>query len=43
MSSNFANFFEPTVGGINLEDIKTPECFLIEETLRKHHVDSRDA
>ncbi|MGE4234276.1 MAG: NADP-dependent malic enzyme [Bacteriovoracia bacterium] len=26
---------EPTVGGINLEDIKAPECFYIEETLRK--------
>ncbi len=24
---------EPTFGGINLEDIKAPECFLIEETL----------
>jgi malate dehydrogenase (oxaloacetate-decarboxylating)(NADP+) len=26
---------EPTFGGINLEDIKAPECFEIEETLRK--------
>src|SRR6478672_10949943 len=26
---------EPTVGAINLEDIKAPECFYIEETLRK--------
>ncbi len=26
---------EPTFGGINLEDIKAPECFLIEETLKK--------
>ena len=26
---------EPTLGGINLEDIKAPECFLIEETLKK--------
>ena len=26
---------EPTFGGINLEDIKAPESFLIEETLRK--------
>ncbi len=25
---------EPTFGGINLEDIKAPECFLIEEQLR---------
>jgi len=26
---------EPTFGGINLEDIKAPDCFCIEETLRK--------
>jgi len=26
---------EPTFGGINLEDIKAPDCFLIEETLKK--------
>ncbi|MDO9552238.1 MULTISPECIES: NADP-dependent malic enzyme [Rhodonellum] len=26
---------EPTFGGINLEDIKAPECFLIETTLKK--------
>lgn len=26
---------EPTFGGINLEDIKAPECFIIEETLNK--------
>jgi len=26
---------EPTFGGINLEDIKAPECFYIEEALRK--------
>ena len=26
---------EPTFGGINLEDIKAPECFMIEEELRK--------
>ena len=25
---------EPTFGGINLEDIKAPECFVIEETLK---------
>src|SRR6185437_9383763 len=25
---------EPTFGGINLEDIKAPECFYVEETLR---------
>jgi malate dehydrogenase (oxaloacetate-decarboxylating)(NADP+) len=26
---------EPTFGGINLEDIKAPECFRIEETLQR--------
>jgi malate dehydrogenase (oxaloacetate-decarboxylating)(NADP+) len=26
---------EPTFGGINLEDIKSPECFLVEGKLRK--------
>ena len=26
--------FEPTFGGINLEDIKAPECFIIEQKLR---------
>ncbi len=26
---------EPTFGGINLEDIKSPECFYIEEELKK--------
>ncbi len=26
---------EPTFGGINLEDIKAPECFKIEETLKR--------
>src|SRR5688572_31398494 len=26
---------EPTFGGINLEDIKSPECFAIEDRLRK--------
>jgi len=25
---------EPTFGGINLEDIKAPECFIVEETLK---------
>jgi malate dehydrogenase (oxaloacetate-decarboxylating)(NADP+) len=28
-------FLEPTFGGINLEDIKAPECFYIEETLKR--------
>jgi len=31
----FCQLLEPTLGGINLEDIKAPECFLIEETLRR--------
>lgn len=26
---------EPTLGGVNLEDIKAPECFYIEQELRK--------
>jgi hypothetical protein len=26
---------EPTFGGINLEDIKAPECFYIEEKLKE--------
>ncbi len=29
----FVKMLEPTFGGINLEDIKAPECFHIEETL----------
>jgi malate dehydrogenase (oxaloacetate-decarboxylating)(NADP+) len=31
----FCQLLEPTVGGINLEDIRAPACFYIEETLRK--------
>src|SRR5213593_2091496 len=31
----FCQLPEPTVGGINLEDIRSPDCFYIEETLRK--------
>ena len=31
----FCQLLEPTVGGINLEDIRSPDCFHIEETLRK--------
>ena len=31
----FCQLLEPTVGGINLEDIRAPECFLIEERLRR--------
>ncbi|GAB6282533.1 MAG: NADP-dependent malic enzyme [Ignavibacterium sp.] len=30
-----ASLLEPTFGGINLEDIKAPECFYIEEELKK--------
>src|SRR5688500_3868411 len=31
----FCELLEPTVGGINLEDISAPACFHIEEQLRK--------
>jgi malate dehydrogenase (oxaloacetate-decarboxylating)(NADP+) len=31
---NAVALMEPTFGGINLEDIKAPECFIIEQTLR---------
>src|SRR6266487_2893377 len=30
----FCRLLEPTVGGINLEDIRSPDCFYIEKTLR---------
>ena len=26
---------EPTFGGVNLEDLKAPECFMIEDQLRE--------
>ncbi len=32
---NIVEKLEPTFGGINLEDIKAPECFYIEEELKK--------
>lgn len=32
---NAVKALEPTFGGINLEDIKSPECFEIEERLKK--------
>src|SRR5881227_2029219 len=31
----FCQLLEPTVGGINLEDIRSPDCFYIEKTLRE--------
>src|SRR3954454_997532 len=31
---NAVKALEPTFGGVNLEDIKSPECFLIEERLK---------
>ncbi|MDP9145187.1 MAG: NADP-dependent malic enzyme [Actinomycetota bacterium] len=31
----FCEMLAPTVGGINLEDIKAPDCFKVEETLRE--------
>jgi len=32
---NTVKLLEPTFGGINLEDIKAPECFQIEEALKR--------
>ncbi len=32
---NAVKFLGPSFGGINLEDIKAPECFIIEERLRE--------
>ena len=32
---NAVKLLEPTFGGINLEDIKSPECFYIEQKLRE--------
>src|SRR5215467_2821444 len=32
---NCVRFLGPTFGGINLEDIKAPECFIIEQKLRE--------
>lgn len=31
----FCQLLEPTVGGINLEDIRAPDCFIIEEILKQ--------
>ncbi|TVP74423.1 MAG: NADP-dependent malic enzyme [Gemmatimonadales bacterium] len=31
----FCELLEPTVGGINLEDIRAPECFIVEDRLKK--------
>jgi malate dehydrogenase (oxaloacetate-decarboxylating)(NADP+) len=31
----FCQLLEPTVGGINLEDIRSPDCFYIEQELRR--------
>src|SRR5690348_12871072 len=33
--TKLCQLLEPTFGGINLEDIKAPDCFVIEEALRK--------
>lgn len=33
---NCVRFLGPTFAGINLEDIKAPECFIIEQRLREH-------
>ena len=32
---NSVKYLGPSFGGINLEDIKAPECFIIEDTLRE--------
>ncbi|GAA5104758.1 NADP-dependent malic enzyme [Bartonella jaculi] len=32
---NLVRYLEPSFGGINLEDIKAPECFIIESRLRE--------
>ena len=32
---NSVRYLAPSFGGINLEDIKAPECFEVEETLKK--------
>ncbi len=31
----FCQLLEPTVGGINLEDIRAPDCFFVEEKLKE--------
>ncbi|MBI4539778.1 MAG: NADP-dependent malic enzyme [Gemmatimonadetes bacterium] len=31
----FCKLLEPTVGGINLEDIRAPDCFIVEERLKE--------
>jgi len=31
----FCQLLEPTVGGINLEDIRAPDCFVVEERLKE--------
>ena len=32
---NCVRYLEPSFGGINLEDVKAPECFIIEQQLRE--------
>ena len=32
---NSVKFLSPSFGGINLEDIKAPDCFIVEDTLRE--------
>ena len=32
---NCVQILEPSFGGINLEDIRAPDCFLIEQKLRE--------
>jgi malate dehydrogenase (oxaloacetate-decarboxylating)(NADP+) len=33
---NAVRYLTPTFGGVNLEDIKAPDCFIIEQRLREH-------
>ena len=32
---NCVRYLGPSFGGINLEDIKAPECFIVEQRLRE--------
>jgi malate dehydrogenase (oxaloacetate-decarboxylating)(NADP+) len=36
----FCRLLEPTVGGINLEDIRSPDCFYIEKDAARHPLDT---
>jgi malate dehydrogenase (oxaloacetate-decarboxylating)(NADP+) len=38
-AGRYHRLLEPTFGGINLEDIKAPECFLVEQPAARAHED----